>query len=220
MSVLFRNLVRFFSATSTPAAGTGDAWWRSDLSQLHASDGGSSPLRVGPFGNLPVVRSGAWHSLPPQGAIDSFSVPDGRLFALPLWPGRSGTLTATAIDITLALVGGTVRMGLYESDGSLPSNLIADYGTVSTAIAGIQQINGLSTPLRPSLHFFVACRQGGALSLNLAARATRDGLVSDASPALDDRTAYFRDGVTGALPDPFGAIAGTAQGPAAVLQIT
>lgn len=223
MSVLFRHLARLFGATSDPSGpASGDLWWRSDRAQLHASDGGSGiPLHVGPSGNLPVVRSTGWHTLPPFGAASTATVPASRLFALPLWPGRSCTLTAAAVNVTVALVGGTIRMGLYTSDGSLPSTLIADYGTVDSGLTGIRQISSLSTPLRPVLHYFVVARQGGVLNLGLSSRDTWDPIVSETTPLLDaSRNAYYRDGVTGALPASFGAIAGAIQGPAATLQLS
>jgi len=223
MSVLLRHLARLFSAASDPVSpAEGDLWWRSDLDQVHASDGEAGlPVHVGPHGNLPVVRSTAWHTLPPQGAAGTTTVPTDRLFALPVWPGRSCTLTAAAVNVTLALVGGNLRMGLYASDGILPTSLVADYGTVSVGLTGIRQISGLSTPLRPVLHYFAVARQGGVLNLGLSSRDTWEAVVSDGSPVLDsNRNTYYRDGVSGALPSTFGAPAGTLQGPSAALQLT
>lgn len=223
MSVLLRHLARLFSTSADPASTSeGDLWWRSDLDQVHASDGGSgTPVRVGPFGNLPVIRASSWHNLPPQGTPGTATVPADRLFALPLWPGRSATLTAAAVNVTLALVGGNIRMGLYASDGVLPTTLIADYGTVSVGLTGIRQISGLSTTLRPVLYYFGVARQGGVLNLGLSSRDTWEPVVSEVSPLLDaNRNAYYRDGVPGALPASFGAIAGTVQGPSATLQLT
>ncbi len=223
MSALFRHLARLFSTTTDPASpAAGDLWWRSDLAQAHASDGGIGlPVQVGPYGNLPVIRSTAWHNLPPQGNPGTATVPADRLFALPLWPGRSCTLTAAAVNVTLALVGGNIRMGLYASDGALPGSLVADYGTVTVGVTGIRQITGLSTALRPVLHYFAVARQGGVLNLGLSSRDTWDPIVSEASPLLDaNRNTYYRDGVSGALPSTFGAIAGTAQGPSATVQFT
>ncbi len=222
MSVLLRHLARLFSTAAQPAStAAGDMWWRSDLSGVHASDGGTTPIIIGPTGNLPVVRSGGWHGLPSLGAPGTAGVPTDRLFALPLWPGRSCTLTAAAVNVTVALVGGTVRMGVYASDGALPSTLIADYGTVDVGVTGIQQISGLSTALRPVLHFLVIARQGGLLNLGLSSRDTSDPIVSETTPLLDaNRNAYYRDSVPGALPASFGAIAGAIQGPAATIQLT
>lgn len=223
MSALFRSLLRLVGLTNTPGTlASGDTWWRTDLAQVHASDGlAGVPLTIGPTGNLPVVRSTAWHTLPVYGATGTANVPADRLFALPFWPGRKCTLTSAAVNVTLALIGGNLRMGLYASDGLIPTTLVADYGVVSSGLTGIRQISSLSTTLRPVLHFFVVARQGGVLNLGLTTRDSWDPIVSDTSPLLDsNRNAYYRDTVSGALPASFGAIAGTTQGPAVTLQLT
>lgn len=222
MSALFRHFARLFAASGNPSGATaGDLWWRSDLSQMHASDGVSSPITIGPSGNLPVVRSAGWHVLPAQGSADTATVPVDRLFALPLWPGRSCTLTAAAVNVTLALVGGDIRMGLYASDGSVPTDLISDFGTVSVGVTGVRQISGLSAPLRPVLQYLVVARQGGLLNLGLSSRDGGDPMVSGAAPVLDSfSSAYYRDGVGGALPALFGAISGSVLGPSVSVQMT
>jgi hypothetical protein len=103
----------------------------------------------------------------------------------------------------------------------VPTTLVADYGTVTVGVTGIRQISGLSTALRPVLHYFVVARQGGALNLGLSSRDTWDPIISESSPTLTGSlNAYYRDGVSGALPASFGAIAGTVQSPAVSLQLT
>jgi hypothetical protein len=149
------------------------------------------------------------------------ATPADRLFALPLWPGRNSVLTAAAVNVTVALIGGNIRIGLYESDGVIPTTLIADYGTVAVGVTGIRQISGLSTPVRPVLHYLAVVRQGGVLNLGLSSRDTWDSIVSETGPLLDaNRNAYYRDSVDGALPASFGAIAGAVQGPSATIQLT
>lgn len=223
MAIPFKNLARLFSTTAEPASpGAGDVWFRSDLGQVNGSDGGSGlPVTVGPVGNLPVIRSTAWHTLPPVGAAGAANVPADRLFALPFYPGRKCTVTAVAANVTLALAGGNLRFGVYQSDGAVPTTLLADYGTVTAGVTGIRQITGLSTAIRPVLHFLVVARQGGVLNLGLTSRATWDPIVSETSPSLGgDFNAYYRDGVSGALPAPFGAVAGSINGPAVSVQLT
>lgn len=217
------HLLKLLGLTADPAApGAGDVWYRSDTDQVHASDGAAGlPITVGPAGNVPVVRPSAWHTLPPFGAASSANFPADRLFALPFWPGRTCTLTAAAVNVTLALVGGNIRMGLYASDGTVPTTLVADYGTVTVGVTGIRQITGLSTAVRPVLHFAVLARQGGALNLGLSSRDTWDPIISEATPTLTGSlNAYYRDGVSGALPASFGAVSGTIQSPAMSLQLT
>lgn len=222
MSALLRHFIRLFTTPGNPSGTTtGDTWWRSDLSQMHSSDGGSSPVIIGPSGNLPVVRSTGWHTLPAQGTLDTATVPADRLFALPLWPGRSCTLTAAAVNVTLALVGGNIRMGLYASDGIVPTDLISDFGTVSVGVTGVRQISGLSVTLRPVMQYLVVARQGGVLNLGLSSRDGGDPMVSGTVASLSNSpTAYYRDGVSGSLPASFGAVSGSLVGPSVSVQLT
>lgn len=210
--------------TATPSdAQESSLWYRSDLDQVHASDGNAgNPLTVGPVASLPVIRSTAWHTIPAVGSSGSANFPADRLFALPFWPGRACTLTALACNVTLALAGGNIRMGLYDSDGSVPTTLLDDYGTVGAGVTGVRSITGLSRVVRPTLHYLVIARQGGVLNLGLTARDTGDVIVSESgSPSFGaGLNAYYRDGVSGALPAPFGAIAGSINSPAMSAQLT
>lgn len=223
MSDRYRDLLRLVGLTSTPAApAAGDLWYRLDTSQVRTSDGLSGQsITIGPEGNLPVIRSAAWHSIPPFGPQGSATVPAGRLFALPFWPGRSTTLTGVGANVTLAVVGGNLRFGVYLSDGVLPTTLLADYGTVSAGLTGVRSITGVSTSIRPVLHYLVIARQGGLLNLGLTARDTWDPIISETTPTLaGNLNSYYRDSVSGALPASFGAIAGTIQAPALSVQLT
>lgn len=209
--------------TATPSdVQESSVWYRTDLDQVHGSDGSAGiPMVIGPVGNLPVVRSTAWHTLPPFGPVGSANFPADRLFALPFWPGRTCTLTAIAANVTLALVGGNIRMGIYNSDGAVPTTLLADFGTVSVGVTGIRSITGLSQTIRPVLYYAVIARQGGVLNLGLTSRDTWDPIVSETSPTIaGNLNAYYRDTVSGALPASFGAISGTINSPALSLQLT
>ena len=224
MAVRFRDLLRLTGLTSTPGGAVGgDLWYRTDLAQVRGSDGlAGEPLQIGPYGTLPVIVSGRWHGIPSYGNTAGANVPVDRMFAMPFWPGRSCTITGIAVNTTLALVGGNVRMGLYTATaGGLPGNLVADYGTVTAGVLGIRSITGMSTPVRPVLHFLVVGRQGGLLNLGLSTRQSWDPIISETTPVIaTNLNAYYIDGVGGALPASYGAPAGADQGPCAVLQLT
>lgn len=186
-----------------------------------ASDGETGlPITIGPGGNAPAIRAGTWHKFPAYGANATANVPTGRMFALPIQPGRSCTLTGMAANVSLALAGGQIRMGLYASNGVLPTSLIADYGTVGTDLTGVKQITSMNTPMRPILHYLVVGRQGGGLNLGLTTLATGDPLVSEATPSFaGNLNAYYMTGVTGALPGSF-TVEGTDTGPALQVRLT
>lgn len=209
--------------TSDPTdAEEGSLWYRKDLHQVRASDGSADQsITIGPHGDTPIVRSTAWHTIPATGPMASANFPADRLFALPFWPGRQCTVTAVACNVTLALVGGNIRFGVYRSDGTVPTTLLADYGTVSVGLTGVRSVSQLSTPVRPVLHYLVIARQGGVLNLGLTSRDTGDAIVSETAPTFSaGLNAYYRDTVSGALPASFGAVAGTINSPAISVQLT
>ena len=217
------HLLRLFNRTTDPSGpASGDVWYRSDTDQVQGSDGAAGiPLTIGPEGNLPVIRTTAWHGLPAWGTNGTANVPVNRMFALPFWPGRTCTLTALAGNVTLALVGGNLRMGLYASDGVLPTTLVADYGTVTAGVTGVRSITGLSTPVRPVLHYLVIGRQGGVVNLGLTTRLTWDPIVSEVTPSgTGNLNSYYKDGISGALPGTFGAPDGLDTAPAIWAQLT
>lgn len=223
MSRRLRHSLQLFNRTSPPASPeAGDVWFRSDTGQVRGSDGATGEsLTIGPEGNLPVIRSTCWHGLPPYGATGTANVPVNRMFALPFWPGRKCTLTGLAANVTLALVGGQLRMGLYASDGVLPTTLVADYGTVSAGVTGIRSITGLSTAVRPVLHYLVIGRQGGVVNLGLTTRNTWDPIVSETAPTITGAlNCYYQDGISGGLPATFGTPAGLDTAPALSAQLT
>jgi hypothetical protein len=214
--------LRLFNRTTPPASpGSGDVWYRSDTAEFHGSDGQAGPpVTLGPPGNVPVVRPSGWHAVPAYGNAAGLNVPNDRAFAVPFYPGRACTLTGVAFNVTTALIGGVVRLGIYTSDGVLPTSLLADYGTVTAGILGIQSVTGLTTPVRPALHFLIVCRQGGGLTMALSTRQTWSPYVADTSPVISSNlNAYYADGVSGALPASFGAPAGSVQGPCLTVQL-
>jgi hypothetical protein len=208
--------------TAPVAPEAGDVWYRSDLGQIRSSDGSAAveQLTIGPTGNVPTVRAAAWHNVPAYGNAASANIPDGRLFAMPFWPGRLCNITGIAANVTLALAA-NLRMGIYLSDGVLPTSLLADFGTVSGAALGTAQINGLNTRVRPVLHYLVCGRQGAGVNLGVSTRSTWDPIIANTTPVIAaNRNAYYIDGVAGALPASFGAPAGSDQGVALSVQLT
>lgn len=180
--------------------------------------GSSSPV-LQP-GNLPIVRAGAWHSLPPFGAAGTAAATANRMFSLPFWPGRRCALINSAVNVTVAAVGATLRVGLYTSANGLPQALIREFGSMSLAAVGVQTFPGFSTPVEPQLYFLTMVRQGG-LAITLSARNTWDPVISEDTPTLaGNLNCYYLDGVGGALPELHGPPDGSVQGPSAAVQLT
>jgi hypothetical protein len=220
MAVRFYDMLRLALRTSSPPPGEGELWYRSDTHQVHGSDGGTgNPLLIGPTGNLPVVRSGAWHSVPASGSVSAVTPTLNRLYAQPLWPGQACTLTAAAVEVTLLGVG-NVRGGVYADNNGVPGSLIADFGTISTGLLGVKTWTPTPLVLRPVLTWIVVVQQG-LINVGLRSRDTSEPMVSDSSAVLSGNlNSYYIDGVSGALPASFGVIGGTTQGPSFSIQLT
>jgi hypothetical protein len=222
MARRFGSLARLLTLTAPPLVhAEGDIWYRSDRDQVRASDGNSGePLTIGPAGNAPTIRSGAWHNFPPYGNAAALNIPLDRLWAIPFYPGQACRVAAMAVNVTTALAGADLRYGLYSSDGVLPNRLLDDYGTVSAASTGTKTITPAGTNARPVLNFLVVARQGAAGTLAVSSRSSWSPYVCPTSAVITaNHNAYYIDGVSGALPVSFGAPAGTEQGPCTVAQL-
>lgn len=203
----------------TPAAENGDAWYRTDLGQLHLNDGvGTVPF--GPRATHPFIRTTGWHNLPAWGSPNTLVAVLNQAYALPFLPGRECTLTQMAINITLLGLG-NVRGGIYNADqnSGLPTTLITDFGTISTGLAGQKTWTGLTNSLRPILYYVVVVQQG--VVATYSSRDSWDPIVSETAAVFgQDRNAYNQTGITGALPASFGTPSGTSTSPSIFLQLT
>lgn len=220
---IFADLLRLTRLTSDPpVASEADMWYRSDLSQVHVHDG-VNVLRVGPDATHPYVRTNGWHSLPAWGSATTMVPQLDQVYALPFIIGRSATLTEMAINITI-LGSGNVRGGIYLADHTtgLPADRVSDFGTLSTGLPGVKTWTGLSLTLKPIPYFAVIVQQG--IAATYSARSTGDPWIAQdgSQPPVfgQERNAYVRSGVAGALPATFGAPTGTALGPSVFLKLS
>ena len=208
-------------STDPSDAEAGCLWYRSNTAEYLGDDGSAGrKLKVGPFGNVPVVYATKWHSLPAYGAPATITPVGNRAYALPFWPGRRCTITGVAAEVTLLGVG-NLRAGLYTADPATgaPNTLVADWGTVSTGLLGVKTWS-VSQVVRPVLYWLVLAQQG-LIAVGLRSRDTWDPIVSDDTPVLNaNRNAYYKDGFSGAFPASFGTVDGTVQGPSGMLQLT
>lgn len=223
MSARFRDLARLVAVTSNPPSpAAGDTWYDGPRGQVRGSDGAAGePTVIGPFGNVPVVRNAGWHGLPAGGGPSTMVPTLGRAYALPMWPGRACTMTHIAVEVTAAAVG-NIRAALYTDTGAgVPDALVADYGQIATGLIGVKTWTLAPVqPLRPVLYWLVIVQQG-LLAVGLRSRDTWEPMVSETAAVLSgSRNAYYVDGVGGAAPGTFPAIAGTVQGPAAQVRLT
>ena len=86
-----------------------------------------------------------------------------KLRALPIVIGIGHTIEQVAINVTVAIGGSNVRLGIYADDGTgYPGALVADFGSVSSATTGVKTITGLSYQIQNDKRYWMAIWQSGA----------------------------------------------------------
>lgn len=164
---------------------------------------------VAGFGAPPPVfggrfKSGRYYGLPFTGGN---AMVQDRLVAAPFLVTKQRAFTAVALHVSTAVAATSVRVGIYDDDGSAyPGALKQEFGALDSATAGIKEIVlGTALDLAPGLYWLAAVAQGGAPSVySCTQHHTLSWLVSAA--AVDSNlppVGYIQAGVTGALPANF-----------------
>jgi len=138
---------------------------------------------------------------------DGAAVPaQSDLIAVPLPVDVPGVFNQFSLEVTATAVGSTVRCGIYADDGSgLPGALLREFGSLDSA-AATGTITGALSPtlsLPPGLYWVAAVSQGGTPTVRT--RNAVNGLVPQSTAGNVNAGAFYRAGITGALPDPFGS---------------
>lgn len=150
--------------------------------------------------------------------IDQYYMPDApgvgtsvltqsRAYAVPFVFVEATSVTRIAVEVTAAVAATTLRLGIYtrnvDAADDVPLTLVADLGTVSAATTGVKTLGDgsgiLATITTPEIYFLVCVAQGGAPTVR-----TQTGpcppVAPLAFPGTTPSTAYYKDGITGALP--------------------
>lgn len=150
-------------------------------------------------------------------AVGTSTTISGALWFVPVYFGTAVTLDRLAIEVTTAVAATTVRLGIYDDDGTggQPGTLILDAGTVSSATTGVKEAT-ISQSVSGMVYFAYVCN-----SSSVALRClTRSGGANvpfnllyfnntNTDPFAISPTVWRRNSVTGALPTPAGASAST-----------
>jgi len=140
------------------------------------------------------------------GSSDGVATTAGRMYAHPFIVGDDVTFTKVGVSVTTSHAS-SVRLGLYEWENGEPTNLIADYGTVSASTTGEKEIS-ISQALSGGIYALVALVEG---TPSIARMETPTGstlvenLTGSTSSSVSGQTCPVRNSVTwGALPSVFG----------------
>ena len=120
---------------------------------------------------------------------------------VPIAIAENMTIDRIGIEVTTAAASSTIRLGLYEDNAGVPGDLIADFGTVSTATTGVKELT-VSQAVSKGRVFAAWVPSNSALNV----RRISNGwnllqYTATKEDALDPSSVHWQQsGVTGALP--------------------
>jgi hypothetical protein len=169
-----------------------------------------------PFG-LRTLLSGRYGMLPGYGRASgpNLAMGLGDCVGVPFTVDAAVTIDRVGLGVATALgAGGLWRAGLYETISAsnlLPGALVADFGTiVGDAGTGALEWTGLSQALAAGgkVYLLAVAAQiagGGALRTTETFNVAMGVLTPANYAGTTAIGAYYRAGVTAAMPDPWGA---------------
>ncbi len=154
---------------------------------------------------LPWI-SGRWYSIQafaPYGWSGTWALTANSIYVVPLWvPGESGSIQQVGLAVQTGVAASTARLMAYApGSNGLPTTLLFDWGTVSTATAGDKAITGLSSVLPPG-PVWLAVLPSAAITVYAFDNGFM-GLVGNSNQAGNDGAPYRPTGGTTA-PSPWG----------------
>ena len=194
---------------ATPAQG--ELAFATDTDQLFIGDGATAGgLLLGPSIPFFGYKSSRFYTGGSTSA-SSFTVAANTLYAIPFFALSRATFTRLGLYVTAGAAGANARIGLYTNSPSTvgPGSLVAgtDSGSFSTAVAGLQEVTGLSIALLPGFYWIAAmfsgapsvmgCNGGSVLMPYLCGMSTMNATQNDLG--------YVASQTFGALPASFPA---------------
>lgn len=98
----------------------------------------SNPGQV--FGDIPHI-AGRFYDSRVNTTVGTIALAANTLYGVPFYVPQGNTYTALACEITTTQANSTVRMGIYNDGGGVPSTLVLDAGTVSAITTGGKTIS-------------------------------------------------------------------------------
>lgn len=187
------------AVTGTPSVGYVPTATSSSAATWQAAGGSSATPLEGP----PLVSTyyASWGGLTVPGEADAAT--DGVLYFLRFPVIKATTIDRIGLEITTTGAGSTIRLGIYDDIDGVPTNLILDAGSVSSATSGLKEFT-ISQALSKGWVNLCAVAQGGSMPnwrCSDAADLCGD-VVSTSGITLSQyaRSGWQKSGVSGALP--------------------
>lgn len=134
---------------------------------------------------------------------------------IPVFFSGTKTLDRIAVEVTTAAAASTVRLGIYDDDGTggQPGTLLLDAGTVSSATVGVKEAT-ISQSVS-GLVYFAYVSSSNSVALRCLVRSAGANAAynmfyygtANTDPFAAAPTIWRKTGVTGALPTPAAATA-------------
>jgi len=109
------------------------------------------------------------------------------------------TFDRIGIEVTTAVASSTVRLGIFQCVGGVPTTRVLDAGTIDSSTTGAKEIT-ISQSLSPGLYVLLAVAQGGASGATVRGRTGSFGITPPQTSIGNQNTQGFTTaGVSGAL---------------------
>jgi len=96
-------------------------------------------------------------------ALNAMTATNQRSYYQPIYISSTITLDRISIQTASTFAGtATIRLGIYNESGGLPTTVLLDAGTVSATAASTNYEITISQSLTPGFYFLVFCQQGTA----------------------------------------------------------
>ena len=166
---------------------------------VHAADLAAHTYNIGQ-----LLRTGEYFFGVPARSASTLTPTVDFISASPIWIARNLTADRIAIEVTTAVAGGMLRLGIYNAGTNLyPGTLLLDAGEVDGSTTGVKSIT-ISQALTKGLYWGAVIPN----SSTLVVRAWTTSYPLLGVTATGFSTTYvewYKSQAYGALPDPFPA---------------
>lgn len=191
-------------------------WTKPPYIGQHGYGGNAKPLGVGQELGARMRRSRAYG--PTGYTVGGVTTTLNRLYAVPLFVPRRVALDRIGVNVTTGSgTGGSLGLlGIYADstdEGGAPGVLVSgSTGSVATDASGYVEAT-ISVTLTPGLYWLAFVTQTAAAFVTVVQGASQVVGVVGTGASAHNRTGFYGDSVSGALPDPYPATTTTSSCP-------
>lgn len=147
---------------------------------------------------LPV--SGYWITTP-HAARSTTLTTVGRVFFSPLWVSQRFTASGLGVEATTATANAQIQVGIYDSSGSLPGNLVQNGGVLDISTISVQTSPTFSQVLNPGLYWLSCIGLTAAATVRAISVGGTLGSIAAANPGGASVNGMWRLDSQSALPN-------------------